>query len=226
MRLTRAELAARARRVCTVVGVVGLVAALVVGAAVTVSGAPAAAGPPTLYKFLGYANRSDGFNSEFRADFILRVNSGESPTAMAYTYGLGHSTPDEGVTIPALTTQNYLAGIDQQFTIEKRITNGPFDYLVIALHGDAYWDGISCAQQNGLAGLDVPMIVQVTTASGTVQFNTPQPIHIYHYGDPCAGISRPELAITWDYVWNSIKGTSQDGWGVNISNDANLTEPS
>ena len=45
-------------------------------------------------------------------------------------------------------------------------------------------------------------------------------------GDSLTGISRPSLAITWDFAWGSINGTSDDGWGVNISNDSNLTEPS
>ena len=77
-----------------VVGVVGLAAALVISVAATISGSPAAAAAqPTLFKFLGYSNRSDGFNSEFRADFIVRVNTGESPTATAYTFGL--ATPGQ-----------------------------------------------------------------------------------------------------------------------------------
>ena len=65
------------RRLVGIVGAVVLTATLVLAAAVTISVPPAtAAGPPALFKFLGYSNRSDGFNSEFRADFILRVNAG------------------------------------------------------------------------------------------------------------------------------------------------------
>lgn len=188
------------------VGAAAVIALLGLASLTWTASVAAAASPPTLYKLLGSNSKNDGVSSEFRADFIVRVASGETITSLQYRYSPGGGN----ITATEQTPAVFLSSIDQNFAIMSRITNGPYDYLGISLHGDADW---AAACNSGVAGLSADLPIQVTTASGTVTI--PNPVKAWPTS-PCAGVSRPVLPATWDNAWNSARGSSADGWGLNV----------
>ena len=191
------------------VAVLALVASSVSFSAISSTPAVAAGPPPVLYKFLGGNNKGDDLNDEFRADFVVRVNHGETLTNVQYTFSPGGGY----IAASAQTPTVYRSSIDQNYSIMSTIVNGPYDYLAISLHGDADWF-TNCSA--GQYGQPISMPIQVSTASGTVTI--PNTITSFAYGY-CAGVNRPTMSTTWDFAWGSGVGTSQDNFGLNIGSN-------
>ncbi|MFE7410312.1 DUF7933 domain-containing protein [Streptomyces laurentii] len=181
----------------------GIVAILLFGVvsaeAVARQSAPAPrAVTPRLVKVLGIP-RPNSLDSEVRADFVIAVPAGTSPSLVQYDWN-GDGTVDITATLKTGP------GIDQEYQIVRREPmGGGEDWLTITLRGDGAFDNGTCPNT------PVNLHAEVTV-SGTV-INVPMPMDQRSF-NPCPGNGRPLMRLPWDNVWNSPDGNSQDGWGA------------
>lgn len=171
----------------------------------TVALAPAAHadGAPRLERMLGWVTQNNWFDSEMRADFIIRVPAGELPTSVQYDYNL-----DGTLDVTAFLATG--PGIDQQYQIVSVTNDGAEDLVAITLRGDASYSAIpTCANQP----ITLTNWVRVVVPSGTIDIND-FTTEIQSF-DPCTdGSTRPFVRTTWDNAWASPDGNSADGWGA------------
>ncbi|MFB6814176.1 hypothetical protein ACFCV8_06490 [Streptomyces sp. NPDC056347] len=181
----------------------GVVASMLFGmvsaeAAAPQDGPATRAVTPRLVKVLGLP-RPNSLDSEVRADFVIAVPTGTSPSLVRYDWN-GDGTVDTTATLKTGP------GIDQEYQIVRREPmGGGEDWLTLTLRGDGAYDNATCP--------DTPVNLKAeVTVSGTV-ITVPMPMDQRSF-NACPGNGRPLMRLPWDNVWNSPDGNSQDGWGA------------
>ncbi len=153
---------------------------------------------PRLERVLGYAFRTDGFDSEFRADFIVRVPAGQLPTTIRYDYDGNGDFNHTAIPVAG-------PGVDQQFQVVEVEHHGADDLVAITMRGDGAMDSVQCPEK------DFNLRAEVNVPAGSFQF--PLPVETWSFG-VCSGTGRPVARLPWDNAWGSPDGNSQDGFGV------------
>lgn len=169
-----------------------------------------AADAPTVYRMLGWNNKSYSPGDELRFDFVLKVAAGEDVTRLRYGFTPG-AAPNTIATANTGATAFNL-DVTNQYRVMDRINSGGHDYLAISVHGDADWPNTPCDASN-LSGAAHTFNFDADTASGTATGS-----FVLRSHSPVANCatSRPMVATTFDNWWNSTAGTSQDGWGFDV----------
>ncbi|MGW4380217.1 DUF11 domain-containing protein [Kitasatospora sp. NPDC004531] len=153
---------------------------------------------PRLVKVLGLP-RPNSLDSEVRADFVIAVPSGTSPSLVRYDWN-----GDGSMDLTAVLKTG--PGIDQEYQIVRREPmGGGEDWLYITLRGDGAFDNSTCP--------NTPVNLKAEVTVGSTVVTVPMPLDQRSF-NACPGNGRPLMRLPWDNVWNSADGNSQDGWGV------------
>ncbi|MFF4737831.1 hypothetical protein ACFY2W_18415 [Streptomyces sp. NPDC001262] len=154
---------------------------------------------------LGFSNRPNSLDSEFRYDGIVTAPKGVGIQGIRYSFN-GNGIAN----VQAREVSRGKGGMGEEYEIVGTTTEGGKDKIDFTLRGDFGPGGSKCPTT------EYPVRVEITLTDGTKQVVTP--VMDMRYFNKCDGQStaeggRPVARLPWDNAWRSPSGNSQDGWG-------------
>ncbi|MFF4404790.1 hypothetical protein ACFY2W_18505 [Streptomyces sp. NPDC001262] len=158
---------------------------------------------------LGFSNRPNSIDSEFRYDGIVTAPKGVGIKSIYYSYS-GNGIAN----VQAREVSRGRGGMGEEYEIVSTKTVDGQDKITFTLRGDFGPGGTGCPTTA------YPVRVEINLADGTKQVVTPT--MDMRWFDRCDGAGkeggRPVVRLPWDNAWGSPDGNSQDGWGYIADN--------
>ncbi|MGP3691511.1 hypothetical protein ACTVZO_43940 [Streptomyces sp. IBSNAI002] len=164
------------------------------------------AGAEPIYT-LGYSNRPNSMDSEFRYDGIVAAPKGVGIKAIRYAYN-----GDGNARTTAKEVSRGRGGVGEEYEVVSTKTEGDNSKITFTLRGDFGPGG----KAPYCPTTEYPVRVEVDLTDGTKQVVEPK-MDMRRF-DRCDGQSgteggRPVVRLPWDNAWRSPDGNSADGWG-------------